>query len=54
MGKRNPATQSGKTERRIRMREYDVVDTDADNIGGCGICRYKSGKNEGRLSLIHI
>jgi L-amino acid N-acyltransferase YncA len=30
------------------MREYEVVDTNADNIGGCGICRYKSGKNEGR------
>ncbi|MEW6237727.1 MAG: GNAT family N-acetyltransferase [Candidatus Omnitrophota bacterium] len=30
------------------MREYEVVDTNADNIGGCIICRYKSGKNEGR------
>ncbi len=30
------------------MREYEIVDTNADNIGGCGICRYKSGKNEGR------
>jgi hypothetical protein len=30
------------------MPEYEVVDTNADNIGGCGICRYKSGKNEGR------
>ena len=30
------------------MREYEVVDTNADNIGGCGICRYTSGKNEGR------
>ncbi|MCX5646314.1 MAG: GNAT family N-acetyltransferase [Phycisphaerae bacterium] len=30
------------------MREYEVIDTNADNIGGCGICRYKSGKNEGR------
>ena len=30
------------------MREYEVVDTNADNIGGCGICRYQSGKNEGR------
>ena len=30
------------------MRDYEVVDTNADNIGGCGICRYKSGKNEGR------
>ena len=30
------------------MREYEIVDTNANNIGGCGICRYKSGKNEGR------
>jgi hypothetical protein len=30
------------------MREYEVVDTNADNIGGCALCRYKSGKNEGR------
>ncbi len=30
------------------MKEYEVVDTDADNIGDCGICRYTSGKNEGR------
>jgi len=31
-----------------KMREYEIIDTGADNIGGCGICRYKSGKNEGR------
>jgi len=30
------------------MREYEVVDTNAENIGGCGFCGYKSGKNEGR------
>ena len=30
------------------MGEYEIIDTNADNIGGCGICRYKSGKNEGR------
>lgn len=30
------------------MREYEVVDTDADNIGACAICRYKSDRNEGR------
>jgi L-amino acid N-acyltransferase YncA len=47
MGKQNPATQSGETERRIRMTEYEVIDTNADNIGGCGFCGYKSGKNEG-------
>lgn len=42
------ATQPGKTGRRIRMREYEVIDTNADNIGACSICRYKSVKNEGR------
>ena len=30
------------------MSEYEIIDTNADNIGGCCICRYKSGKNEGR------
>ncbi len=30
------------------MREYEVIDTNAANIGGCGICRYKNAKNEGR------
>src|SRR3972149_3214167 len=30
-----------------RMREYEIVDTNADNIGGCSFCGYKSGKNEG-------
>jgi L-amino acid N-acyltransferase YncA len=29
------------------MREYEIVDTDADNIGACGFCGYKDGKNEG-------
>jgi GNAT superfamily N-acetyltransferase len=29
------------------MREHEVVDTNADNIGGCGFCGYKSGTNEG-------
>ncbi len=29
------------------MREYEIVDTNADNIGGCGFCGYKAGKNEG-------
>jgi hypothetical protein len=28
------------------MREYEVVDTNADNIGGCGFCGYKSGKKK--------
>jgi len=29
------------------MREYEVVDTNADNIGGCGICGRKNPNNEG-------
>ncbi len=29
------------------MREYEIVDTNAGNIGGCAFCGYKSGKNEG-------
>jgi N-acetylglutamate synthase-like GNAT family acetyltransferase len=29
------------------MREYEIVDTNADNIGACSICRCKSVKNEG-------
>ncbi len=29
------------------MREYEIVDTNADNIGGCGICGRKPGKTEG-------
>jgi predicted N-acetyltransferase YhbS len=31
----------------VRMREYEVVDTNADNIGACSFCGYKDGKNEG-------
>ncbi len=30
------------------MSDYEIVDTNADNIDGCSICRYKSRKNEGR------
>ena len=30
------------------MREYKIVDTNADNIGGCALCGYTSGDNEGR------
>jgi hypothetical protein len=29
------------------MSEYEIVDTDADSIGGCGFCGYKCDKNEG-------
>jgi L-amino acid N-acyltransferase YncA len=29
------------------MREYEIVDTNADNIGGCGICGRKNPSNEG-------
>jgi GNAT superfamily N-acetyltransferase len=29
------------------MREYEIVDTHADNIGGCGICGRNNPNNEG-------
>ncbi len=29
------------------LRDYEVVDTNADNIGQCSICRYKNAKNLG-------
>ncbi len=29
------------------MREYEIVNTNADNIGGCGICGRKPGRTEG-------
>jgi len=29
------------------MRDYEIVDTDANNIGGCGICGRKNPSNEG-------
>jgi hypothetical protein len=29
------------------MRECEIVDTNADNIGACSFCGYKPGKNEG-------
>lgn len=29
------------------MKEYEVIDTDADNIGDCGICGRKPGRTEG-------
>ena len=29
------------------MREYEIVDTNADNIGGCGICGRKPDRTEG-------
>jgi len=30
-----------------KMREYEIIDTHADNIGGCGICGRKPGRTEG-------
>jgi hypothetical protein len=33
------------------MREYEVVDTHADNIGACSFCGYKAGKNEGQRRM---
>jgi len=29
------------------MEEYEIIDTNADNIGGCGICGRKPGRTEG-------
>jgi hypothetical protein len=29
------------------MREYEVVDTNAESIGGCGFCGRKDPDNEG-------
>ncbi|MHC4626506.1 MAG: hypothetical protein ACYTDV_05955 [Planctomycetota bacterium] len=29
------------------MRDYDIVDTNAYNIDGCGICGRKPGTTEG-------
>ena len=29
------------------MKEYEIIVTNADTIGGCGFCGYKSGTNEG-------
>ena len=29
------------------MKEHEIIDTNADNIGGCGLCGNKAGKNEG-------
>jgi GNAT superfamily N-acetyltransferase len=31
----------------IGTREYEIIDTDAGNIGSCGICRYKDASNPG-------
>jgi len=29
------------------MREYEVINTNAENIGGCGFCGYKPGRSDG-------
>jgi GNAT superfamily N-acetyltransferase len=29
------------------MSDYEIVDTNADNIDGCGLCGYKAGRTEG-------
>jgi GNAT superfamily N-acetyltransferase len=29
------------------MKEYEIIDTNADNIGSCGICGCKPGRTEG-------
>lgn len=27
--------------------EYEIVDTNAENVGDCGFCGYKAGRSEG-------
>lgn len=29
------------------MAEYEIIDTNAENIGDCGFCGYKAGRSEG-------
>jgi GNAT superfamily N-acetyltransferase len=29
------------------MKEYEVIDTNADNVGSCAFCGYRSNENEG-------
>jgi hypothetical protein len=29
------------------MRDYEIIDTNADNIGGCGVCGRKPGRTDG-------
>ena len=29
------------------MRDYQIIDTNADNIGGCSFCGYKNANNLG-------
>jgi len=38
-------TLNGKS--RSKMREYEIVDTNADNIGGCSLCGNKNANNLG-------
>jgi predicted N-acetyltransferase YhbS len=39
--------QPGKTGRKSKMREYEIVETNPGNISGCSFCGYKHSKNEG-------
>jgi len=39
--------QCFRPDRNSEMREYEIVDTHADNIGGCGICGRQPGRIEG-------
>ena len=40
-------SSSSATNGKGKMGEYDIIDTDAGNIGGCGFCCYKPGRSEG-------
>jgi len=40
-------SSSSATSGKGKMDEYEIIDTDAGNIGGCGFCWYKPGRSEG-------
>ena len=39
--------ESSASDQISKMREYEIIDTNADNIGACSICGNKAAKNEG-------
>jgi GNAT superfamily N-acetyltransferase len=38
---------AGATVWNSKMREYEIIDTNGENIGGCGFCGYKASSNLG-------
>ncbi len=43
----NPSNERSVIIRRGRIRDYAIVDTNADNIGGCSLCGNKNASNVG-------